>query len=602
MRFLSLTLAPLALLLALASTTTAIAQSFTALLEAIEEADTSLESAIATETFLPVEQAYQLMVLAKEDQLVLDWVIADNYFLYGEQFRASANGQTLALSVPQGLIKYDPIFEKDVEKHYRHIEISIPKNQLPTTDKVALAVTSQGCADAGLCYPPHTQHFLLENQATRISAISKADTRVINNTGATVDAFTATPTTASTTPAARTTKASAITMLLFALLGGLILNLMPCVLPVLSLKALSLSSGQDLQQQKRHGWSYSLGVITTFVAVAGVLLAARAAGQAIGWGFQLQSPGFVTLLIYLFFVMGLALSGYITLGNRWMHVGQQLTQGHALKHSYFTGALAAVVASPCTAPFMASALGYAMGQPGWLALSIFATLGLGMALPFLLLSHLPQLSRFLPKPGAWMETFKQALAFPLYLTAVWLLWVLGRQLGHNAVILVLLGALTLVFIYWIGHRKPPTVKWAGPLGLILVLLISGLNTLSAPITPSTATREPTWEPYSEQRLTQLRQQGKAVFINMTADWCLTCLANEKLVLTDGRLEAMKAKGIHLLKGDWTNYDPAITQFLETYQRNGVPLYVLFSSNPQAPAKVLPQILTPKSLKAALSDS
>jgi len=242
-------------------------------------------------------------------------------------------------------------------------------------------------------------------------------------------------------------------MILFAIVGGVILNLMPCVFPVLSIKALSLATNHDRRSRIRHGWSYTLGCVLTFIIVAGVLLLVRDTGRAVGWGFQLQVPGFITFLAFLFFVMGLNLYGFINFGGRWMSTGQSLTQGYGLQQSFFTGLLAAVVASPCTAPFMASALGYAMAQPAIVGLSVFAALGFGMALPFLLLSYLPQMGRFLPQPGAWMETFKQAAAFTLFLTSSWMLWILGRQADGDSVILVLVGAVGVVFSFWLGKQR-----------------------------------------------------------------------------------------------------------------------------------------------------
>lgn len=534
------------------------------------EVDLSLDT---EEEFLPVEEAYQLSVSHLENGVTLDWVIADKYFLYGEQFRFSAADKTVEATLPVGIIQYDPIFEKDVEKHYQFAQVVINKDQLPTDYPFVLSVTSQGCADAGLCYPPHTQKFNIDK--TSITPIVETKTFAVNNTA----------TNTTTTPFNLST---ALTMLAFAIIGGMVLNLMPCVLPVLSLKALSLANSE--QSHKAQGWSYTLGVVSTFVIIAALLLAVRTAGQAVGWGFQLQSPSFVTVLIYLFFIMGLSLSGFITIGTRWMSAGQGLTQGNGLKQSYFTGVLAAVVASPCTAPFMAPALGFAITQAWPVALGIFAGLGLGMALPLLLLSYLPQLGRYLPAPGAWMETFKQALAFPLYLTAIWLLWVLSRQLGADATLQIILGGLLIVFIFWLGQRINSVARVAGLLSLGVIIFMSWSSkqqpTLEAVQTASE------WEPYSEQRLSDLRQQGKPVFINLTADWCITCLANEKLVFTDSTLESMKAKEITLVKGDWTNYDPKITRLLEKYRRGGVPLYLLFPAEANAEAIVLPQILSP----------
>lgn len=562
-----------------------------------ETSSSPFAAAEEQEEFLPVNQAYQLEVLLKENKIAFSWVIADKYFLYGEQFRATANGQELILTIPPGKTLYDPIFEKDVEKHYSYVEVSFDKGQLPQGEAVELAITSQGCADAGLCYPPNTINYTLDaNHQTVTQAVSSKTGPGSAATGGSDSSALASQGSPQQVPHFTI----ALTMIGFALVGGLILNLMPCVLPVLSLKALSLAKNQDIQSQRAHGWSYTLGVVSSFVAVAVILLAIRAAGQAIGWGFQLQSPWFVTLLIYLFFVMGLALSGYINLGSQWMNAGQNLTQGHGLKQSYFTGVLAVVVASPCSAPLMGSALGYALAQPWWVSLSIFIALGFGMALPFLLLSYSPKLNHFLPKPGAWMETFKQFLAFPLYLTALWLLWLLGRQLGNSAVILVLVGMVAMVFFYWLSTHSRKMQPLAGISVLILALVFSWFSSLQ-PTVEKQALASSAWEPYSESRLAELRAANQAVFINATADWCITCKANEKLVLTEATLEKMKAKGIHLLMADWTNYNPGITQLLETYRRGGVPLYVFFPAEQSAKAQVLPQILTPGSFNEVIEN-
>ncbi len=542
-----------------------------------EESDEiSLDELGTEEEFLPVEEAYQLSIAGTSKGLSLDWVIADEYFLYGEQFRFSVNNKPVNATLPVGIIKYDPIFEKDVEKHYHHAKVIIDQAELPQNPGYELTVVSQGCADAGLCYPPQTQRFTVNNDS--VIPVVEPESQ-----------FTPLSNSAQEQPQQSAALAKVISMICFAIIGGMILNLMPCVLPVLSLKALSLANSES--NHRHQGWSYTLGAISTFTLIAGLLLAVRAAGQAVGWGFQLQSPGFVTVLVYLFFIMGLALSGHITIGTRWMSAGQGLTQGNGLKQSYFTGVLAAVVASPCTAPFMAPALGFAITQPWWIALTIFASLGFGMALPLLLLSYAPQLNKWLPKPGAWMETFKQALAFPLYLTAIWLLWVLSRQLGPNTTALVILGGLVIVFIFWLGERVKPVLSIASILTLILVAGISWSNS-KQPLATKAVASSSEWETYSPQRLDELRQQGKAVFINMTADWCITCIANEKVAFTDTILETMRNKGIHLVKGDWTNYDPEITQLLEKHKRGGVPLYLLYPAKAGEEAEVLPQILSP----------
>lgn len=555
-----------------------------------------LDDVAADEEFLTVEEAYKLTVSESfsNNGLALNWVIADKYYLYGEKFKISINNQVIKANLPTGIIAYDQIFEKDVEKHYRHAKITIDQDQLPKHPGYELTIVSQGCADAGLCYPPQTERFKIDSDGISPIKIDTNSTQSSNNIDTTIG-----DTDVNSTQS-NASLSTVLTMIVFALIGGTILNLMPCVLPVLSLKALALANSNA--NHRHQGWSYTLGAITTFVVIAALLLAVRAAGQAVGWGFQLQSPGFVTVLFYLFFVMGLSLSGFITIGARWMSAGQNLTQGSGLSQSYFTGVLAAVVASPCTAPFMAPALGFAITQPWWIALTIFASLGFGMALPLLLLSYIPSLNKLLPKPGAWMETFKQALAFPLYMTAIWLLWVLSRQLGPNTTALIIFGGLGIVFIYWLGQKS---VRFIPATGLVTIAVIAALSwhtSQQEPLSAATTTADnSTWEAYDENRLSNLRNEGKAVFINLTADWCITCLANEKVVFTENTLDVMKDKDITLLKGDWTNYDPKITKLLEKHKRGGVPLYLLFPAAVGKEPIILPQILTPNGFSRALND-
>jgi thiol:disulfide interchange protein len=556
------------------------------------EQEFSLDDVATDEVFLRVEEAYKLTVskLSDNNGLELSWLIADKYYLYGEQFKVSINNQAIAVNLPTGIIEYDQIFEKDVEKHYRQAKISIDQDQLPNHPGYELTVVSQGCADAGLCYPPQTERFSIDSDGISPVIIDPKSNQLSNKiVTAAVDGD---------VNGANSSISTILYMIAFAIIGGAILNLMPCVLPVLSLKALALANSNA--NHRIQGWSYTLGAISTFVAIAALLLAIRAAGQAAGWGFQLQSPGFVTVLFYLFFVMGLSLSGFITLGARWMSAGQSLTQGSGLSQSYFTGVLAAVVASPCTAPFMAPALGFAITQPWSIALLIFASLGFGMALPLLLLSYIPSLNKLLPKPGAWMETFKQALAFPLYITAIWLLWVLSRQLGPNITALVIFGGLAIIFIYWLGQKSTRFLPATGAATIAVIAALSLHASQQEPLRASTANNS-IWEIYDEKRLASLRDAGKAVFINLTADWCITCLANEKVVFTESTLAAMKANDITLLKGDWTNYDPQITKLLEKHKRGGVPLYLLFPAEAGKAPIVLPQILTPSGFNSALKE-
>lgn len=390
-------------------------------------------------------------------------------------------------------------------------------------------------------------------------------------------------------------------VLLAAAAGGIILNLMPCVFPVLSLKALSIAASEDKQQQRREAWSYTLGVVSSFVALALLLAALREAGAMIGWGFQLQSPWLVALLVYLLFVLGLSLSGVVQFGTGLMNTGAGLATQKGNRGAFFTGVLAVVVASPCTAPFMGSALGYAVTQPVLIALLVFAALGLGMALPFLLLAYIPGLAKRLPKPGLWMERLKQWLAYPLYLSAVWLVWVYGRQSGIDAMAVLLIGLVCLTAACWLwGLRQQAQA------GVVSAVLSGGLLTVALLLvlwpqpekTTEDTVSEQHWQRFSSESLKQLRQQGKPVLVNMTADWCITCLVNERVALnTDSSRAAMKLYDITYLKGDWTRRDEQITQYLRSYQRDGVPLYVLYW--PGQPPEVLPQILTPDTLRQTL---
>ena len=399
--------------------------------------------------------------------------------------------------------------------------------------------------------------------------------------------------------------ASLAAMLLFALVGGLILNLMPCVFPVLAMKSLSLlraSEGGASHDDghRRHGLAYTAGVVVSFVAVAGVLMGLRAGGAALGWGFQLQSPGFVFALAALLFAMGLSLSGVAQFGVAWMGLGQGLASRPGLTGSFFTGVLAVVVASPCTAPFMAPALGFALAQPVAVALLVFAVLGLGLALPFLLIGLVPALARLLPRPGAWMETFKQLMAFPMYLTAVWLLWVLGGLTDRDGMALALVGLVLVALALWLWSRaRSGVLQGAAMLALILAGLLALHPALRSRPADATMTSRATegWEPYSEARMTALRAQGRSVFVDFTADWCLTCKLNERGALrAESVREMFRRRDVALLVGDWTRADPAITAVLDRYGRSGVPLSL--ASRAGGEPQVLPQILTPDLINAA----
>ena len=395
-------------------------------------------------------------------------------------------------------------------------------------------------------------------------------------------------------------------ILLMALAGGLILNLMPCVFPVLSLKAMSLAAtGGAAAQTRLEALWYCSGVVVSFSAMAILLIGLRAAGEAVGWGFQLQQPYVVALLVYLLFALGLSLSGVVQFGLGLMNTGNNLAGAGGSKGAFFTGVLAVVVASPCTAPFMGPALGYAVTQQALVALLVFIALGLGMALPFLLLALFPALAARLPKPGAWMDTLKQWLAYPLYLSAVWLLWVYGRQSGVNAQALLLVGLVCIAAVCWLwGRRQQGTLSGFGSvLALLLLITALVLPLLLQPATKTgsqsnSAAAQDNAIAFNAGQLKQLRAEGKPVLVNMTADWCITCLVNERVALnTDSSRAALALYDVTYMKGDWTLRDSAITDYLRLYQRDGVPLYVLYW--PGQPPEVLPQILTPQTLPQTL---
>lgn len=389
------------------------------------------------------------------------------------------------------------------------------------------------------------------------------------------------------------------TAIIFALLGGVILNLMPCVFPVLSIKVLSLlnHSRMGYRQRHLHGLAYTGGVLSSFAVFAGIVLAFKAGGAELGWGFQFQSPVFVLLLAYLLFAVGLTQSGLLNFGGSLSRLGAYGgNDGYGM--SFLAGALAAVVATPCTAPFMGAALGFAVSQPAVTLFAIFLALGLGLALPYLLLCYWPALLRFLPRPGPWMEKLKQALAFPMYATAIWLIWVLAQQAGANAVAAALAGMLLIAFGAWLfsnaGARARGLVSSLAAASIVAAVLIGVYFVNGATPPEQSANAASRYEAFSPTRLEELRAQNRPVFVNLTAAWCITCLVNERVALERSNvIDAFQAANIAYLKGDWTHRDPAITAMLAKFGRNGVPLYVFYPADASAQPIVLPQILTPE---------
>ena len=426
---------------------------------------------------------------------------------------------------------------------------------------------------------------------------------------------------AANTPAGNPTEALSIgTAILFAFLGGLILNAMPCVFPVLSLKVIGLvqsNTGGDARELRRHrhqhGIAYTAGVVVSFLAIAVTLIVLRSLGEQIGWGFQLQSPVFIAILAIIIFVLGLSMSGVIEIGSSLQNIGNGSVtekQGH-WQGAFWTGVLATVVATPCTAPFMGTAMGFALSQPIPLTLTVFIAMALGLASPFLAIAFIPVLARLMPRPGMWMVRLKELLAFPLYLTAVWLVWVFARQAGTDAAALLLVALVCVAMACWawrISFTAQSKRLWTSLSAIMLLATVYSLYNAStvmaaapAVITAATKAAAHTQQnsvAYSPATLEAALERGDTVLVNMTADWCITCKVNEKVALRDAEVQThFAADNVTYIKGDWTNSDPEITSYLDSFGRNGVPLYVVYQ--PGAAPKVLPQILTPTIVKQAL---
>ena len=390
--------------------------------------------------------------------------------------------------------------------------------------------------------------------------------------------------------------------LLLAFVGGLILNLMPCVFPVLGIKILGFvnQSGNDRKKIMAHGLVFALGVLVSFWALAGVLLVLRAGGSQLGWGFQLQSPAFVFGMAVFMLIFALNLSGLFEVGLSATGAGANLQMKEGFGGSFFTGALATLVATPCSAPFLAPALGAALSLSAFESILIFTAIAIGLALPYLLLSIFPQAIKLLPRPGAWMETFKQFMAFPLYATVGWLLWVLAGQTkdDDNALLLIAFGFVIVAMAAWVygrfgqAHGKPSR-QLAGRV-LAAALLAGGLYTgwpKTAGATPTDGSYQVAWEKWSPEAIAAAQAAGKFVYVDFTARWCATCQTNKAAVFHDNAVLAeLKQKNVVLLRGDWTNRDPKITAELARWNRSAVPFNLVYAPGRKDPV-VLPELLT-----------
>jgi thiol:disulfide interchange protein DsbD len=539
----------------------------------------SASSLIGGNQPLPAEQAFRFEAIATgPDQVLARFTMPKGYYLYRDKtsfHTAADSGDSLGTpAFPAGTQHSDANFGATTV-YFDQVDIPVPLSRMNNAaHTLALTANFQGCKENSVCYP------MLERTLT---------VSLPTGSGAAV----------SVTPITAT--GSLLAALFAALLGGLVLNLMPCVLPVLSLKAISiLESGESPVAARRHVLFYTAGVLISFAVVGLAVIALRKAGLIYGWGFQLQQPLFVAVLIYVIVAIGLSLSGVVQFGAGLGNTGQSLSARSGASGDFFTGVLAVVVASPCTAPFMGTALAFAFANSALAAFCVFIALGLGLALPFLLIGFVPGFARWLPKPGAWMETLKQVLAFPMYLTAVWLVWVLGSQRGVDAIGLVLAGAVLLSLgLWWFERSRYKTPGWRALSLVALLLSLPPLYWLAyLPAKQVAAAQVNGQVAFNPAKLEELRKAGQTVFVDIGADWCTTCKVNEHAVLDTAAFRALLDEThATLMTGDWTNPDRDIEAFLARFHAVGVPLYVVFRNGDDG--RVLPTVLTQSVVRAAL---
>ena len=543
---------------------------------------------------LPPEQAFRFAALAQTPrQLLLRWTMPKGYYLYRDQTTlrlADAPGVSLKPAWPAGVAHHDEHYG-DVIVYFGEVELPVTvEGDLAGRRQLKLETSFQGCQQGGLCYPVMNRGVTIDlGDAKAASGVALAPTAP---------------------PAAAGTGAAPLQIglfaaLLLALAGGLVLNLMPCVLPVLSIKAVSvLEGGENPATRRSHALFYTAGVLCSFAVLGLGILILRAAGHTLGWGTQLQQPVVVGVLACVMLAVGLSMSGVVQFGTSLGNTGAGLARRAGPTGDFFTGVLAVVVATPCTAPFMGSALVYAFTAPMLSALLVFLMLGIGLALPFLAIGFVPALARLLPRPGRWMETLKQVLAFPMYLTAVWLVWVLANQRGADAVGLVLVAMVLLAMTLWWFERSRSrgAISKLAVAALAIATLVPMTLLSRVPPPSRTALAESGVVAYTPQKLAELRAAGTPVFVDMTADWCVTCKANEHAVLDTRRFrDLLQNTGAVYMKGDWTDVNPTIAAFLAEYNSPGVPLYVVFPRD-GGPGRQLSTVLTTSMVEQALTEA
>lgn len=530
----------------------------------------------SSQGFLPVREVYRPTAYFEDNELVILWQITPEHYLYRDRTFFFSNDIEFGEAVfEEGIIIDDEFYGKRMMVYRDATEMRLQN----TNGNGYLRVEAQGCADAGLCYPPTDFWFQVDTQNKSASYLKTPPMDATTSQGS--DNQIQNPVN------------SFWVAIIWAFLGGLILNLMPCVFPVLAIKALKISTASESAiERTREALSYAAGVLATVLGIAAILITVRGAGAQVGWGFQLQSPVVVLGLAALFLVIGFSFSGRLEIGAGLAGVGQRLTEkGGKSLQSFFTGVLAMVVASPCSAPFMAAAMGYAITQPAFVSLLVFAGLGLGMAAPLVLFYLIPALTRLLPKPGGWMIRIRQILAWPMYLTTAWLLWVLAAQITTVGLILAIASLACLAAgIVFKKANLGKLAKFVRPVGLGFALALFFL----ASIQPRTL---PQGEQFKLAVLDSMTGKDQPVFLDVTADWCITCKFNERRVLHTDEIETLfEQNDVIYLVADWTQENPDISALLDRYQRVGIPLYLYFPANSRQ-AEVLPQILSKEMMRS-----
>jgi thiol:disulfide interchange protein DsbD len=566
---------------------------------------------------LPVAQAFALKpTIGRPGTIALHFDIAPHYYLYRGRIHAKilTPGVTAgALALPPGQQEHDE-FLGDVEIYHGSVDGTLPysaQGTMPASLKVAISY--QGCHEVTpkICYPPNTETFTLPTSGggpIAAGPVSGPASKAITASLGTTPDNPQPPAAGGSNGTALMSGPLAIGLpfaLLLAFVGGLILNLMPCVLPVLAIKAVGvLESNTSRAESRRHALAYGAGVIATFLAIGLAILGLRGAGHAVGWGTQLQQPVIVAVLACVLFAVGLSMSGVVSFGARLGNLGGGLTLRGGTAGHFFTGVLAVIVASPCTAPFMGVALAYAFVAPPAHEMLVMLVLGIGLALPLTLVGLVPALARLLPKPGRWMETLKQVLAFPMYLSAVWLVWVLAHQRGADAVALVLVAMVLIAAAAWWHGRAPAGRRIGHAFTVALVLAaVASFYALAHVAPPArTAAADGDAVAFSTEKLQSLRDAGTPVFVDIGADWCVTCKANEYAVLdTSSFRDLLQTTGAVYMKGDWTDVDPEIGAYLKQFHSPGVPLYVVYPRG-GGEGHALPTVLTASLVRNALVDA